>query len=290
MQPPAIRYKPGLSGWRYTLREQMRHLLEFVLEHGYSVLFGFVLAEQLGLPLPAVPVLLAVGALIGRGDFGLPHALAVATIAAVLADLFWYALGRLRGRAVIELLCRFSLEPDSCVRRTSDAFTRFGLRSLLIAKFIPGWSTAAPPVAGMTRVAVWRFVAWDAAGSLVWSAGFLAVGVAFSTELERAAEWAVRLGSWLLLLLLGALAAYLAFKYEQRRRFLRSLRVARIKPEEVKRKLESGEPLAIIDLRHAAEFAADGKMLPGAMRLDPEVLTAAPEAIPRDRDVILYCS
>ncbi len=268
----------------------MRHLLEFLVEHGYALLFGFVLAEQLGLPLPAVPVLLAVGALIGRGDFGLPHALAVATIAAVIADLFWYALGRSRGRAVLEFLCRFSLEPDSCVRRTSDAFGRFGVRSLLIAKFIPGWSTAAPPVAGMTRVSVWRFMAWDAAGSLVWSAAFLAAGTAFSTELERVAEFALRLGSWLLVLLLGALAGYLALKYTQRRRFLRSLRVARIKPEEVKRRLEAGEEMAIIDLRHAAEFAADAKMLPGAIRFDPEELAAAPGSLPRDREVILYCS
>lgn len=101
----------------------MKQLIEFLIHHGYAVLFVFVLAEQLGLPIPAVPVLLAMGALIGQGHFAFPAALLMATLAAVAADTVWFEAGRLRGTGIIGLLCRLSLEPDSCARRTTEIFS-----------------------------------------------------------------------------------------------------------------------------------------------------------------------
>src|SRR5262249_11809389 len=122
--------------------------LEFLLRHGYVVLRPLVFAEQVGFPFPATPFLLAAGALAGRGHMNFWFCLALSTVAAVLADGLWYQLGRKKGISVLQFLCRISLEPDSCVRRTEGVFAKQGARSLLVAKFVPGLSTAAPPLAG----------------------------------------------------------------------------------------------------------------------------------------------
>jgi membrane protein DedA with SNARE-associated domain len=268
----------------------MNETITFLLRHGYAVLFGFVFAEQLGLPIPAIPVLLAMGALAGGGHFSLVVAIPVALLAALLSDIIWYQLGRLRGHSVLNLLCRISLEPDSCVRRTETAFADHGSRALLFAKFIPGLSTAAPPLAGIFRMRLPWFLAWDAAGTLLWVGTFVGAGYLFSAELERIAAIALRLGTWLVAVLAGALAAYIGWKYVQRHRFIRKLRIARITPAELMRKLEAGEEIVVVDLRHSIEFEADGAGVPGALRFSPDELERRHREIPRDRDVVLYCT
>ena len=120
----------------------MNEAVEFLIQHGYILLFAWVLIEQIGLPVPAVPLLIAAGALAGSGKINLASAMGSAIIAALLADVFWYHVGRYRGGRVLKLLCRISLEPDSCVRWTEDVFARHGAHSLLIAEFVPGLNTA----------------------------------------------------------------------------------------------------------------------------------------------------
>ena len=268
----------------------MKEAVQFVLRHGYALLLVSVLAEQIGLPVPAVPTLLAMGALCGLGHFSFAAALVYSLVAALAADAAWYWLGLRRGHRVLNLLCRIALEPDSCVRRTEDVFARRGASALLFAKFVPGLSTAAPPMAGMIHMRVWRFLLADGAGALFWAGAYLLGGLVFRTELERAADFAMRMGSWLFAVLIGALAGYIAWKYIQRRRFIRRLATARITPQEVLRILESGEPISIIDLRHRMDIAADGFKLPGALQLLPDELEARQAEIPRDRDVVLYCT
>ncbi len=268
----------------------MKHLVEFLIHHGYALLFAFVLAEQLGLPIPAVPVLLAMGALIGQGHFGFPSSLLLATLAAVAADTVWFEAGRLRGTGIIGLLCRLSLEPDSCARRTTEVLSRLGPRSLLVVKFVPGLSTAAPPMAGIARVPLMRFLLWDTLGSLLWSGAFLLGGYLFSAQLESALAWALRLGWGLAFLAGSALAAFLSWKFLQRRRFLLSLRVARITPEELKARLDNGEEVMIVDLRHPIEHDSDARSLPGALRYAPAELERLEQIVPLDRDVVLYCT
>lgn len=268
----------------------MNDLGPFLQRHGYLVLFGFVLAEQLGLPLPAVPVLLAVGALAGMGKLSFGSALLLAALASLIADSVWYQLGRRQGARILNLLCRISLEPDSCVRKTENVIAAQGARGLLFAKFVPGLSTVAPPVAGMIRMRPSRFLLWDGAGALVWAGAYMALGWLFSEQLERVAEMALRLGGWLAALLAGALAGYLSWKYAQRRRFLRQIRVDRITPEELKRKLDAGEEVVVVDLRHSSEFEADEGALPGAVQLPPEALDAHLDSLPRDREVVLFCT
>jgi len=214
----------------------------------------------------------------------------VALLAALLSDVIWYQLGRHRGHSILNLLCRISLEPDSCVRRTENVFASHGARALLFAKFIPGLSTAAPPLAGIFRMRLPRFLVWDGAGTLLWVGAFVGTGYLFSTQLERIAAIALRLGAWLVAVLVGALAAYIGWKYVQRRRFIRKLRIARITPEELMRKMEAGEEIVVVDLRHSLEFEADGVSVPGALRFSPDELDRRHQEIPRDRDVVLYCT
>ena len=266
------------------------HLLQFFVRHGYSLLFGFVLAEQIGLPVPAMPALLAMGALAGRGNLNFFHALALAAAAATFADWLWYWLGRWRGHSVLNLVCRLSLEPDSCVRHSTDALARYGFRALLVAKFIPGFSTLAPPLAGLSPRPVWVFLAWDTAGSALWAATYLLVGYLFHSQLQIAADAILRLGSWALVIVVVGLTGFVVWKYAQRRRFLRQLVVDRISPQELKQMLDSREPVAIIDLRHAEEVRGHGATIPGALRIEPKQLESDPQMVPLGQEIILYCS
>src|SRR6266853_2205497 len=271
-------------------RPAMHRTLEFLLHHGYVVLLGWVFAEQMGLPLPSMPLLLAAGALAGTGHLSFLASLFYVIAAAVAADSIWYQLGRRKGIKILQLLCKISLEPDSCVRRTEGIFSKQGARSLLLAKFLPGLSTVAPPLAGIFHMRPRRFLFFDALGSFLWAGTFLGLGYIFSGQIERVAEHLAALGGWLLVLLLGALAAYIAYKFVARQRFLRELRISRITPEELKEKLDAGEELVIVDLRHSMDFEADTETIPGAFRMDSKELEEKSDRLPRDREVILYCT
>jgi len=260
---------------------------DFLIRHGYAVLFGWVLLEQMGLPIPAAPLLIAAGALARAGKMNLTFALALALIAVILADLFWYSLGRYRGGRILKLLCRISLEPDSCVRRTENLFVRHGVHSLLVAKFVPGLNTAAPSLAGIFRMPVRRFMIFDFLGALLWVGSVTSLGLIFSDQLEQIA---LRWSGWLVAVLAGSLAAYVLWKFIQRRRFIRRLRIARITPKELMDKLRAGETISIVDLRQPMDIEAFPQMIPGALRIAMEEIEERHAEIPRDRDVVLYCS
>jgi membrane protein DedA with SNARE-associated domain len=268
----------------------MHRTIEFLFQHGYSVLIAWVFGEQLGLPLPSMPLLLAAGALAGAGRLSLVGSLIYVTVAAVTADSIWYQLGRRKGIKVLQLLCRISLEPDSCVRRTEGIFAKQGARSLLLAKFVPGLSTVAPPLAGIFHMRRRRFLLFDVLGTLLWGMSFLGIGYVFSGQIERVAERLAAMGGWLLLILGGSLAAYILYKYFGRQQFLRQLRVARITVDELKGKIDAGEDLVIVDLRHSYDFEADPETIPGAVRMEAKELEKNAELLPRDREVILYCT
>ncbi len=268
----------------------MHTLLDFLLRHGYVVLLGWVFAEQLGVPVPTVPLLLAAGALAGTGHMNFFASLLLSVLAALTADSIWYRLGLRKGIKVLQLLCKVSLEPDSCVRRTEGVFAKQGARSLLVAKFIPGLGTVAPPLAGIFHLRPWRFLLFDGLGAILWAGGYLGLGFAFSGEIERVAARASALGSKLGVLLIGSLAGYIAYKYVARQRFLRELRIARVTVEELKQKLDAGEEIVIVDLRHSLDFEADPQTIPGAFHLDAKELQEKNDRLPRDREVVLYCT
>jgi membrane protein DedA with SNARE-associated domain/rhodanese-related sulfurtransferase len=268
----------------------MNELLKFVVQHGYTLVFAWVFIEQAGLPIPSAPLLLAAGALSGTGQMNLGLAITTAVIASVISDFMWYELGRRKGVRVLQLLCKISIEPDSCVRRTQISFGKNGARVLLVAKFIPGLNAMAAPLAGIIRMGRRRFVSFDFLGTVLWVCAFMASGYAFSGELERIASRATYLGEWLIVLALGAFAGYIAWKYYNRRKFLRNLRIARITPEELKFKMDAGEDLIILDLRHNLDFEAQPETIPGALHMDAAELEEANEVIPRDREIVLFCA
>ncbi|HLK69569.1 MAG TPA: VTT domain-containing protein [Bryobacteraceae bacterium] len=263
-------------------------LIHLVERHGYALLFFWVLAEQGALPIPSAPLLVAVGALIRRGSLHAAAAMACCLAGALAADLVWFSFGRTRGKSVLRFICRVSLEPDSCVRRTENDFIRYGLNTLLFAKFVPGLNAVAAPLSGNSGVGVARFLAIDSLGIMLWSGAYLALGYLFSDQIEDALAYAQRLGSGVLILLAALFAAWILRKFIQRRRFLKTLEVARITPEELWDRMDAGDDLYIIDLRTAPD--ADGPSVPGAVRLSIEDLTSNSKQIPRDREVILYCT
>lgn len=243
----------------------------------------------MGLPIPSVPLLIIVGALSGLGQMRLSLCIGLGVCAALSSDLFWYYLGRRRGGQLLSLLCRVALEPDSCVRRTENLFSRYGSRSLLIAKFLPGLSAVSTPLAGMIRMRLSLFLVFDCIGAILWVGSFTAVGYLFSEQLDHALAYAARMGHALLFLLAGGLSIYILRKYSLRRRFLRQLLVARITPEELKQKLDSGEDITMIDVRHALDFEADPYIIPGTLRIPSEQLESYPE-VSKDREVVVYCT
>jgi membrane protein DedA with SNARE-associated domain len=265
----------------------MHQPMEFLLRHGYPLLFAMVLAEQLGAPIPAMPFLLAMGALIGNGKYTWAGAIFLSMAASMAADGAWYGLGRVKGSPVLKWLCRISLEPDSCVSTTRYWFKRLGGWALVIAKFVPGLSTVSPPMAGLARMPWWKFLAADGLGGFIWAGLFLYLGHIFRTQLEDVAAYAARLGGWLITILVAAASLWILWKYYQRRKFIKSLRVARIKPEDLKLALNE---VFILDLRTAEEYANDGAKIPGAVWFDRKELEEKHLEIPRDRDIILYCT
>jgi len=264
--------------------------MESLVRYGYLVIFGAVFAEQIGLPFPSEPFLLAGGGLAGSGRLSLVVAIGLAAIASLIGDTVWYWLGRTRGPRVMTWLCRMSLEPDSCVRKTEEAFVRNGARSLLLAKFVPGLNTMAPPLAGIIGMRLGRFLLFDTLGALLYLGSFILLGFIFSDQIEQVAVRIANLGFWALLIVVGALAAYIVWKYIQRRRFIHSLRIARISPEELKRKIDSGEEVVVVDLRGSLDFEADSRTIPSAIRLAPDRIEEEHGQIPRDREIVLFCT
>src|SRR5580704_4989666 len=264
--------------------------IQFLIHYGYALLFGWVFAEQLGVPIPSIPILLAAGALVGTHQMKGAGGLSLAIIAAVSADIIWYDLGRRKGIRVLQFLCKISLEPDSCVRRTENVFARSGAKSLLVAKFVPGLNTAAQPLAGIFRMKFWRFLIFDAAGAILYVGTFFGLGFAFSNELERVAGAALRLGTSLVVLLVAALGGWLGYKFYRRRKFIRQLRIDRITAEELKQKLDAGEEVVIVDLRGSLDFEAEPAMIPGAVHLDAADLEEVSDELAKASEVVLYCN
>ncbi len=261
-----------------------------VLLHGYAFLFCYVFAVEAGVPVPSDPVVLIMGAAVGDGRYSFGIALLLAMMAVLLGDMLWYELGRWRGRSVLALLCRFSLEPDTCVRKTELGFMKRGAWSLLFIKFVPGMSLISTPLAGAMKMPRWRFLLADAAGSAIWATSYLLVGVFFRREIDEViltlGLFGRRAGQVLALLLAG----YLAWRYFQRWRFRRELRINRIGPQEAFELMQGEQPVIMVDLRTPAEIKRTGHKIQGARILRPAELRSHFEEIPRSHEVILYCT
>ncbi len=261
-----------------------------LMMYGYLLLFAWVFVEQIGVPLPATPVLLAAGALSVNGPIRFPLALLAAVVAALSADCTWFLIGRKHGHHVLRILCKLSMEPTTCVRRTQDSFGRRRGVMLMFAKFVPGLGMLAPPVAGQNGMEFGPFLFFDAIGVTLWVSVLLTAGRLFGDLLNRNSNvlnWAGRFSGALLLL---GIAGFFVARILRRRVILKALAASRLEPEELMRQLEAGEEVYIVDLRHPLELLPDPYTLPGAVHISPEALTARQHEIPRDRDVVLYCT
>lgn len=261
-----------------------------LLMYGYLLLFAWVLVEQVGIPLPATPVLLAAGALSAEHALSFPGAMAASVAATLLADSAWFLIGRRFGHIVLRFLCKVSLEPTMCVRRTQDSLGRRRAVTLMIAKFVPGLGLLAPPVAGQNGMEYGSFLVFDGIGAMLWVGGLLAAGRFFGDLLKRdpsLLNWVGRFSGALLVL---GILVFLAGRVYRNQMSLKKLAAARLDPAELKRQLESGEPVFIVDLRHPLELLPEPFTLPGARHISPESLTTRHHEIPRDRDIVLYCT
>jgi membrane protein DedA with SNARE-associated domain/rhodanese-related sulfurtransferase len=268
----------------------MNEILNLLVRHGIAILFAVEFIEQVGIPLPAAPWLLVAGSLIGVGKMNWWMALSAATLGSLLGDLIWFYLGRYYGNRVLSLLCRISLEPDSCARRTQNIFTRYGMPGLIVAKFIPGLGTLAPPLAGNSGVTTARFIFFDGVSSVLHGGCFILGGVLFSHQLEQIINSLAGLGRSAFGVFAGLAALYIAYKYFQRHRLLTALRMARITVDELYQKQETGEHPVILDLRQQVELEINPSVIRGATHMTTEEVEHRHQEIPRDRDIILYCS
>ncbi len=268
----------------------MQQLAFYVSKYGLPVIFINVLLEQLGLPIPAIPVLVVAGALAVERDLSVPRVLLVAVLAAVIADTLWYALGRRHGFRILKTLCRVSLSPDSCVRQTTSIFEKWGMPSLVVAKFVPGFSTVAPPLAGAINARFLPFLLYDGAGALVWAGAGVAAGMAFHRAIDRALEFLTGIGSRALVILGVALLLFVAVKWWQRRRFYKMLRMARISPAELRRLMDEGRDPVVLDVRTQGALLADPRRIPGARLLELSDIPEKLAGLPQDREIVLYCT
>jgi membrane protein DedA with SNARE-associated domain len=265
-------------------------LIEQLARHGLPLVFANVLLEQLGLPVPAIPTLIAAGALSAGGRLSTAALLALAVLASLMADSLWYLLGRRHGYRILKTVCGISLSPDSCVRQTESVFERHGAGSLLYAKFIPGFSTVAPPLAGALRVGFVRFALFDAGGALLWAGSGVAAGIVFHRAIDRVAEFLEGLGLWAVAITGALFVAFVAWKWWQRRRFYRFLRMARITPAQLRALIDAGKAPVIVDVRNRAAVQRDPRRIPGAIQLMIEEIDKSIDQLPPDREIVLYCT
>ncbi len=267
----------------------MTTLLRWLADYGLVVAFANVFLAQLGAPLPSYPVLIVTGALSVAGRFSTPALFAVALLAALLADLAWYAGGRRYGGRVVRAVCRVSISPDSCVRQTESLFGRWGARSLMVAKFIPGFAAIATSLAGNMRLPLARFVFYDAIGAGLYVGVGIALGIVFRNAVADVLGVLEEMGRVGLAAIAVALALFIAFKVWQRQRLIREVRMARIDVDELARLIEGGDPPVIVDVRDAPARVRDGS-IPGALHWPLDADDAALPALPRDRDVVVFCA
>lgn len=265
----------------------MHALLHLIETYGLYLVFANVLITQLGAPVPAYPTLIIVGAMTSRGEYSVAAVLLTAVAAALISDFIWFTAGRRYGRRVMSALCKLSLSPDTCMRQTANIYSRWGAPSLLIAKFIPGFASLASTLAGTVGTSRTSFLLFDAAGAAIWTAVAVVLGRVFASAIDDVLATIQALGTWGGMLLVTALALFVAFKWWQRHALIRTLRMARISVNELGNLRDQGRALIILDVRPPDAQAAG--RIPGALPVPSLDISALELDVGADTDVVLYC-
>jgi membrane protein DedA with SNARE-associated domain/rhodanese-related sulfurtransferase len=261
------------------------------LEHvGVLAVFALVLVEQIGLPLPTYPLLIVAGAWSVQGGAPFVRIVAAGVSACLLADLGWYTAGRRFGSRVLRLMCRLTLEPDSCVSVTERVFERFGTRVLVLAKFIPGLGAVATAMSGVVAASLFGFVVYDAIGATIWTATGVAIGALFHDAVDSVFAELAALGRFGAVLILGLLALFLVLKAWRRHLFFQQLRMNRISVEELGHRLREGPALIVVDARSQSSRLREG-MIPGAIEFETLLQERETAQRPESRgEVVVYCA
>ena len=266
------------------------HILALLVAQGGWVVFGATLLSRLGLPVPGAPFVVVAGAMVAVGRLSVWAVLPGAVVASVLGDAAWFLIGRRQGYRILRTLCRLSISPDSCVSQSETFIGRWGGASLVAAKFLPGVSVVAPPVAGALGMSLGHFLAWQAVGALAWSVAFGLIGIVFAAQIEAVlaalSTFGTAAGGVLLLLFL----AYLAYRVWKRHSFLRSVASARITVDELRTLMDEGRDLVILDVRSTTGRAMDPRAIPGSRHLEMSAVDAAIPLLPADHDIVVYCN
>jgi membrane protein DedA with SNARE-associated domain/rhodanese-related sulfurtransferase len=261
-----------------------------ISEYGLLVVGMTVLLDQAGLPVPAYPALVVAGAAGANGQLAVAPVFAICVAACLAADSVWFLLGRTHGMRILKTLCRISLEPDSCVSDTQSRFERWGVGSLVVAKFIPGLSIIAPPLAGALRVRWWTFLCLSALGAVAWVASGLIIGGVFRLQIDDWLGRIDRFGRVAAGLAAVLLAVYVAYKAWERARFTRQLRMARIDVAELYDLMEAGAAPIVIDVRSSTARSLEPRWIPSAVHVPLDDVANRVRQLPTDREIIVYCA
>lgn len=265
-------------------------LAAVVSQYGLAIVFANVFVEQIGAPVPAIPTLVVAGALAADGKLSAVAVFVVALLACAIADVTWYIAGRHYGNRVMRILCGISLTPDSCVSQAQTQFERWGRNTLLVAKFIPGVALLAPPLAGATRIGWLPFLLFNTAGGALWVAAGMGGGMLLGSQIEILLAYLENYGTDAAFFLAALVAAYIAYKWWERHRFYAKLRMARISADELHRLMDAGAAPVVVDVRSQTARALEPRHIPGALHLPFQGFEPHIKDLPRDREIIIYCT
>ncbi|MGO4331086.1 DedA family protein/thiosulfate sulfurtransferase GlpE [Cupriavidus sp. 2TAF22] len=263
---------------------ELKTLLE---NHGVMLVFLNVLAEQAGLPVPAVPMLFVAGAL-GMRDTGpsIGLVLGAVILACLIADTAWYFAGKRLGQPMLRTICRVSISPDSCIRQTQSLYLRVGPRSLVFSKLLPGAGALSTAMAGMTATPFAIFLFYDALGALVWAGGALLIGVVFTDFVEAILLAFSTYGPVAVAVVLAAFAAFVAYKFVRRVRLLRRTRlVRRMTVGELEARRQGDASPLVVDVRTEAI-----ERIPGALTMDLHAPLDLLSTHPANVEIVIYCA
>ena len=268
----------------------MTELVALASQHGLLLVFAVTLAARLGAPVPAAPVLVIAGALAAGGMLSWAAALGLSIGANLIGDGIWFWAGRRWGNRVLRLLCRISMSPDSCVRQSESFITRLGGSSLIVAKFVPGISVVAPPMAGALGMPWLTFAGYEMLGAALWAGLLMGAGALFGTQIQQVMQLLATAGVAAAAVVALLVAAYLAWRYWRRRAFLRAVEMSRIDVAELRALIDAGAAPVVIDVRSDVGRSVDVRRIPEALAMSLADIRSHAHELPRDREIVLYCN
>jgi membrane protein DedA with SNARE-associated domain/rhodanese-related sulfurtransferase len=268
----------------------LHELVTLFDRYGPLLVFLQVLITQLGVPIPSVPTLMVAGALAVEGHLSGGSAWILAVLGSSIANVIWYLSGRRYGMRILGVMCRISISPDACVRRTENIFTRWGAWALLVARFVPGLSLLSSPLAGATNLRISRFILFDALGTTLWAGLAIGGGMLLHRQVDAFIKALSSIGGVAILVIVALLALYIAWRWIERQRLLRFVRDHRIGVEELHSLVSSGNAPVIVDVRSYTARQKDQRRIPGALEADLAEVRQLLADVPRDREIVCYCN